>query len=273
MLIRKPLDVYDVSGFSTYFEGSFIVCLNSSFTLGHERYTAAHELYHILYNSDLLKKERLSIRDDAFKLEDIKADVFASEFLLPEDYVKKLFFKLVNVDKYKIEARHVVRLNNTLKVSYKGMLKRLVQLGLCDISLYDELKEYGSIEKKEELQEITQLEGYDISLIIPSNVSYISKEYLEIARTNYENGKISYGKISSDNKNEFKWLEEYITLTHNNLLSLCVYFKLMSDVEAEKIFNDINSLLSRPTSMTFDVVYSKSFIRFNENDWTDYLQI
>lgn len=79
--------------------------------------------------------------------------------------------------------------------------------------------------------------------------------------------------IISDNKNEFKWLEEYITLTHNNLLSLCVYFKLMSDVEAEKIFNDINSLLSRPTSMTFDVVYSKSFIRFNENDWTDYLQI
>lgn len=197
MLIRKPLDVYDVSGFSTYFEGNFIVCLNSSFTLGHERYTAAHELYHILYNSDLLKKERLSIRDDAFKLEDIKADVFASEFLLPEDYVKKLFFKLVNVDKYKIEARHVVRLNNTLKVSYKAMLKRLVQLGLCDISLYDELKEYGSIEKKEELQEITKLEGYDISLIIPSNVSYISKEYLEIARTNYENGKISYGKISN----------------------------------------------------------------------------
>lgn len=47
--IRKTLDIYDILGFTTYFNNEFVVFLNSSFTLGHERFTAAHELY----NNDL----------------------------------------------------------------------------------------------------------------------------------------------------------------------------------------------------------------------------
>ncbi len=57
-LIRKPLDVEGLSGFITYYEDRFVVYLNSSFSLGHERYTGAHELYHIMYNKDILKKKR-----------------------------------------------------------------------------------------------------------------------------------------------------------------------------------------------------------------------
>lgn len=194
--IRKPLDIYDISGFTTYFNEEFVVFLNSSFTLGHERFTAAHELYHILYNADLLRKDKLLINDSAYADEDAKANVFAAEFLMPEDYVKELFYKLINVEKDKVEVRHVVRLNSTLKVSYKSMLKRLVQLDLCDIGLYEGLVEYGSLDKKEELRDITKTEGYDISLIVSAKVSYVSKEYLEIAKQNYEKGKISYGKIT-----------------------------------------------------------------------------
>lgn len=194
--IRKPLDTYDISGFTTYFNNEFVVFLNSSFTLGHERFTATHELYHILYNDDLLRKEKLLMNNAVYSDEDEKANIFASEFLMPEDYVKELFYKLINTSKDQLEVRHIVRLNSTLKVSYKAMLKRLIQLDLCDINLYDSLAEYGALAKKEELREITKTEGYDISLIIPSNVSYVSKEYLEIAKQNYEKGKISYGKIT-----------------------------------------------------------------------------
>lgn len=195
MLIRLPLNVYDLSGFSTYYDGEFVVVLNTSFTLGHERYTAAHELYHLLYNQDILKKEKVMLREEKYEIEDKKADVFASELLMPEDYVKELFYRLVNVEKNKVKARHIVRLNSTLKVSYKAMLKRLVQLDLCDISLYDALAEYGSLEMKEELRSITKIEGYDISLIVPSNSHYISKEYLELVKNNFEQGIISYGKL------------------------------------------------------------------------------
>lgn len=79
--------------------------------------------------------------------------------------------------------------------------------------------------------------------------------------------------IISDNHTEFAWLAEYITLTHNNIISLCIYFKLMSASEGEEIFNDINDLLSRPTRLTFDLVYTKSFKRFNDSGWNKYLGI
>jgi len=194
--IRKPLETFEISGFTTYFNNEFVVFLNSSFTLGHERFTAAHELYHILYNSDTLKKEKLLLEDGKYEKEDDKANVFSAELLMPEDYVKELYFKLINIDRVNLEPRHIVRLSSTLKVSYKAMLKRLVQLELCEINSYEFLASYGSIEKKEELRRITEREGYNISLFLPSFISYVSKEYLEIAKQNYEKGKISYGKIS-----------------------------------------------------------------------------
>lgn len=79
--------------------------------------------------------------------------------------------------------------------------------------------------------------------------------------------------IISDNHTEFKWLDEYITLTHNNILSLCVYFKFLTDIEGEKIFNGINATLSRPSSLSFDEVYTRSFRRFDNNEWGNFLGI
>lgn len=191
-LIRKPLDIEELSGFITYFDNSFIVYLNSNFTLGHERYTAAHELYHIIYNEDILKKEKVFLDKEMHKEEEVKADVFAAEFLMPEDYVKEVFYKLVNLDKNKLLPKHVVRMHNYFKVSYKAMLKRLIQLNLCSLDKYFQLVEICSLENKDKLQSLTKQEGYPIDLIIPSRKTYIPKEYIIYVKSNYENGKISY---------------------------------------------------------------------------------
>ena len=196
-LIRKPLDTDELSGFSTYFEGQFIVYLNSNFTLGHERYTGAHELYHLIYNADILKKEKILLNDEKHKEEDAKADVFASEFLMPEDYVKEVFYKIVNVDKNSILPRHIIRMHNYFKVSYKAMLKRLIQLNLCSIDKYEELVDICSLENTELLQSLTIREGYSIDLITPSKETYVSKEYIEFIKTNYERGNISYKNMKN----------------------------------------------------------------------------
>ena len=95
-LLRMPLKTTEVSGFSTYFQDKFVVFLNSSFTLGHERYSGAHELYHIIYNQEILKNEKLLLNDPK-TVEDIKADIFAAEFLMPEDYVKEVFCRAAYV--------------------------------------------------------------------------------------------------------------------------------------------------------------------------------
>ena len=196
-LIRKPLDIEELSGFTTYFEGQFIVYLNSNFTLGHERYTGAHELYHLIYNADILKKEKILLNDEKHKAEDAKADVFASEFLMPEDYVKEVFYKIVNVDKNSILPRHIIRMHNYFKVSYKAMLKRLIQLNLCSIDKYEELVDICSLENTEQLQSLTRREGYSIDLITPSKETYVPKEYIEFIKTNYERGNISYKNMKN----------------------------------------------------------------------------
>ena len=79
--------------------------------------------------------------------------------------------------------------------------------------------------------------------------------------------------IISDNCTEFKWLDEYILLTHNNILSLCVHFKYLTMLEAEEIFKKINSMLSHPTSIDFSRIYNKSMDIFKENGWSQYLGI
>lgn len=196
-LIRKPIETDKISGFSIYFEGQFVVYLNSNFTLGHERYTAAHELFHLIYNAESLKKEKLPLDKSKYQEEEKKADVFASEFLMPEDYVKEIFFKIVKLDKNDVIPRHIIRMHNYFKVSYKAMLKRLIQLNLCAEDKYDELVDICSIEKMEELQSLTKKEGYDISLITPSKEIRIPNEYIVYIKSNYENGKISYTNMKN----------------------------------------------------------------------------
>jgi len=196
-LIRKPLEVEGLSGFITYFEEKFIVYLNSSFTLGHERYTAAHELYHIMYNEDILKKEKVFLDKNKYKEEDMRADVFAAEFLMPEDYVKEVFYKTIDVDKDNLQAKHIIRMHNYFKVSYRAMLKRLVQLDLCAPKKYSSLLEISTIENKDKLQAITREEGYNIDLILPSMENYIPREYIIYVKSNYENKKISYEELEN----------------------------------------------------------------------------
>ena len=195
-LLRMPLKTTEVSGFSTYFQDKFVVFLNSSFTLGHERYSGAHELYHIIYNQETLKNEKLLIYNSDSD-EENKADIFAAEFLMPEDYVKEVFYKIINVKSDSVIEKHVIKMNNFFKVSYKAMLKRLVQLNLCERNKYDSLSEICSLENADKLQLLTKKEGYDIKLIIPSNEKFIPKEYIEYIKTNYENNRISFNNMKN----------------------------------------------------------------------------
>lgn len=192
ILIRKPLKTTEISGFTAYFDEHFIVFLNSSYTLGHERFSGAHELAHLILHKEKLLKENLIAKDEMIERE---ATVFAVEFLMPRIGVEEIFQKIVGVESNKVEPKHVVKMHNYFKVSYKAMLKRLVYLNLCDKNLYDSLSEICEIEHSEEFRIITKREGYDCSLITKSNVTHVSKEYEEIVRSNYETGKISYKRL------------------------------------------------------------------------------
>jgi Zn-dependent peptidase ImmA (M78 family) len=192
ILIRKPLNNDEISGFATYLDENIIVFLNSSFTLGHERFTAAHELGHLVMHKDRLVRENLLTRGVDTERE---ANIFAVEFLMPDEGVIEIFHRIINVEANMVEPRHIISMHNYFKVSYKAMLKRLVFLDLCDIDKYEILAESCTKENAEKLQKLTIIEGYNLNLITKSNISYVSKEYEEIIRRNYESKKISYKRL------------------------------------------------------------------------------
>jgi len=192
ILIRKPLETTEISGFTSYIEGSFIVFLNSTYTVGHERFSGAHELGHLVLHREKLLKESLLSKDYGIEKE---ATMFAVEFLMPIQGVEEIFHKIVGVEPTQVNVKHVIRMHHYFKVSYKAMLKRLVYLKLCDPNLYYNLCDYCSLENAELLQELTRKEGYSIELIKKSNSKYVSKEYEEIIRRNFESGKISYKRL------------------------------------------------------------------------------
>ncbi|MBE0451807.1 MAG: ImmA/IrrE family metallo-endopeptidase [Clostridia bacterium] len=192
ILIRKPLETTEFSGFTTYIEGCFIVFLNSTYTVGHERFSGAHELGHLVMHREKLLKESLLSTETVIEQE---ATMFAVEFLMPTAGVEEIFHKIVGVEPNQVNVKHVIRMHHYFKVSYKAMLKRLIYLRLCDVNLFDSLCDYCSLENAELLQDLTRKEGYNCDLIKKSNTQYVSKEYEEIIRRNYETGKISYKRL------------------------------------------------------------------------------
>lgn len=107
--------------------------------------------------------------------------------------------------------------------------------------------------------------------IIREKYNYIGKGESECA--GYASA-IGTSIIVSDNKSDFKWLDdEYIMLTHNNILAICVNRNLITNEEAENIYTSINDTLSNPSSLNFSQVYSKSISRFKKKGWDNILGI
>lgn len=77
--------------------------------------------------------------------------------------------------------------------------------------------------------------------------------------------------IISDNCTEFRFLSEFIMLTYYDLLSVCVKLEIMSIEEATVIYNDVNSIMDKKSSHDFDIKFTRSIRRINENGWNKVL--
>ncbi|CAH0344789.1 ImmA/IrrE family metallo-endopeptidase [Bacillus sp. CECT 9360] len=197
LLIKSPYKNSEgkarFSGFCSYIDNHFVVFINSAYSLGHQRYTAAHELYHVYFDTEKLKKNKLLKRDDNSNEE--LAQTFAAELLMPEDRLKSSF--LEEVGSKEMDVYHTIRLHQTFKVSYRAMVTRCLELGLINEKAYLKLTEYGTIENKELLQTLTKESGYKIDLLLATNERYVSRKFVDFAIDNFSNNKISEGRLKS----------------------------------------------------------------------------
>lgn len=123
----------DVSGAIFRNEGEVVIGVNSFHHPNRQRFTIAHEIAHFILHKGLeihLDNDfRVNLRNEESSLgvdsEEIQANRFAAELLMPTSFIQRDTANLTDVD-----AGALQRLAKRYKVSQQAMQIRLVNLGL-----------------------------------------------------------------------------------------------------------------------------------------------
>ena len=126
--VKRPLES-SISGATLKTNKVKLILVNSSKTLGHQNFTIAHEIYHCLYDENLVSRACKTESFDRVSDSEQIADFFATHLLMPEDAIfnqlrlrKKLDIKLTLAD--------IINLEQFFGVSRKAMCWRLEDLKL-----------------------------------------------------------------------------------------------------------------------------------------------
>lgn len=127
----------DVSGVLLRDENQTLIGVNSAHSPRRQRFTIAHEIAHLLlhpgrpYTVD--STVRLNWRDDLSSLasdnEEIAANAFAAELLMPERFVRRAIAD-IGAGRISNEDRVVAVLAGRFEVSSEAMSYRLINLGI-----------------------------------------------------------------------------------------------------------------------------------------------
>lgn len=183
-ILFRPLKT-EVSGLLLRYQGIEIVLINSNRSLGHQYYTGAHELCHLLYHKDLTRHVcSVGLYDSRAPMER-EADSFAGHFLVPDAALEYLLAKRLGTRR-PLSINDCVFLEQYFQVSRRAMLIRLEQVGLIGKAQAEEWKT-GIIRTAREL-------GYDTSIYKPTGISSSLSDYAEKAKKALDEGLISRGK-------------------------------------------------------------------------------
>ena len=122
-----PKSLHSLRGFS-YKEGNFhVIVINKVHSVELQRFTAAHELHHLLYDSNTSPFSCGSFNES--KVLERNAENFAAELLMPKNSIERLISYPKNVQYLTINllAKH-------FNVSYQAAAIRLQKFGLIDSS-------------------------------------------------------------------------------------------------------------------------------------------
>lgn len=121
--------------------GDALVAINSSLSYGRQRFTAAHELYHLFVQSEIQSvvcgKEIGAGKDEAEK----NADGFASYFLAPNDALRSFIENNVKKGKDRpLTWEDIVRIEQHFQMSRQALLYRLVGDEFITLDFANQLK-------------------------------------------------------------------------------------------------------------------------------------
>lgn len=151
-----------ISGICVRDKNNKIIGVNSNSTYGRQRFTAAHELYHLFFDKGfktiVCPKNFGRDKDPQEK----EADTFASYFLAPYEALTHFIRHRLGKGKYDLEINDVVRIEQNFGLSRQATLWRLIGDGYLTRNKADTMKT-GIISSAMKL-------GFDIRLYLPTPV-------------------------------------------------------------------------------------------------------
>jgi Zn-dependent peptidase ImmA (M78 family)/transcriptional regulator with XRE-family HTH domain len=173
------------SGASTSSGSGDAILVNSSDAPWRRNYDLAHEFFHILTWNTFTDDEIYSTKKGSKSEIEQWADFFASEILLPEDEVRKEFFKRVSENK--ISHIDLVQIARDFRVSIEALLWRLVNLKFVTRATVSKCLEEDKAKEIDRLLRADDREG---------EKPYLSTRYIALAIKAFEIGRISKLKFA-----------------------------------------------------------------------------
>ncbi len=183
-LIFYPMGI-QISGICYKGEDSNVIIVNSDMSLGRQRFSLAHELYHLYFDKDMTSTLSMTSIGKGGKNEK-KADQFASYFLIPQ---LSLYSLIKKRNKANLSIEDIIGLEQYFGVSHKAMLFRLYDEKIISQNDFENMQN-GIIMTAAKL-------GYDTSLYKASREEEKIKvlgHYIKQAEELLKNEIISEGK-------------------------------------------------------------------------------
>ena len=168
-----------ISGASSIIEEHEIIFINSKHSYGRQRFSIAHELYHIEYD-----KKFITCTDKDNNENEKKADQFASCLLLPHDALIN-YEQTNNIKKWELDE--IIDAEQYFQISHHALLWRLRNLEKISYDNFEKYKNMAQIHAKKR--------GYTTKLYEPFSVNETSMGYIiKGLEKVYESEEISFGK-------------------------------------------------------------------------------
>jgi len=169
--IKRSLES-NISGATLKTNKVKIILVNSSKTLGHQNFTIAHEIYHCLYDENLVNKVCKAESFDRASDNEQIADWFATHLLMPEDAIFNQLRLRKRLD-VMLTLADIVNLEQFFGVSRKAMCRRLEDLKL----ITRELNESCCTNVIQSARSL----GKSTELYLPTHENLIISDYAEKA--------------------------------------------------------------------------------------------
>lgn len=176
-----------LSGMCIKNNGSPVIAINSSMSIGRQRFSMAHELFHLYFDENEYTTVCLMKIGDGNEVESA-ADQFASYFLIPPLALAEAIKKIQGSSK-NIGIREIVKLEQYFGVSRQAILYRLIDDNILKPQQADQFRQ-GVIQSAVNL-------GYDDTLYRPLSKDKQYKTfgfYIQQAEKLLEKDLISTGK-------------------------------------------------------------------------------